>query len=257
MRRKGTALKGEQRRQRALQWLQRGEKLSVVAQLLGVSKRSVFRWQAAYRRDGKQGLTRKSPPGRNSKLSLLPHGERRLVSWLKSGQFARPLFYRGEPTARNIAEFIWRYFGVQYHPNHIGRLLGRLGGVYKPQVGWEYQPERKREYKNSPGRPSKLSEPQKRRLVEGLEERLKWLEEAWKSRERKLRLANAYPTTIEKLWVAERREVWCTPRIIQRLIEQMFSIECEVVTVRRLLRQRGWRWRKGFGWVPGGKLPWE
>ena len=130
MRPLGTAKQLEKRRRHAVQLLESGRSLSVVARQVGAAVSSVFRWWQAYQREGPQALESKPTPGRPPRLSQ-PQ-KRRLVTLL--GQGALRAGYRTELwTADRVTELIVQEFGVRYHPAHVSRLLRALGWtVQKP-----------------------------------------------------------------------------------------------------------------------------
>ena len=124
MRPPGSSKSLEQRRRRAVALLKRGLSMTEVAERVGTSVASVCRWKQAATAGGPAALAAKPVPGRPSKLTAAPC--RRLVKLLAKGATAY-----GHPderwTLRRIAKMIKREFGVEYHPNHIGRLLKRCG----------------------------------------------------------------------------------------------------------------------------------
>jgi transposase len=123
MRLKGSAEVLEDRRRRALKLLKGGRSLNAVARGLGCAASSVMRWRNAFRRGGPEGLKVRTAPGRPPKLT--PGQQRRLLRVLLKGAMANG--YRTELwTTARIAEVIERAFGVQYHRDHVGRLLHQL-----------------------------------------------------------------------------------------------------------------------------------
>jgi DNA invertase Pin-like site-specific DNA recombinase len=68
MRPKGSASELERRRQRAIALLDKGHGPVDVARMLGVDRRSVRRWKAAYRKRGEKGIEARPTPGRPPKL---------------------------------------------------------------------------------------------------------------------------------------------------------------------------------------------
>ena len=58
----------ERRRHRAIDLLKQGHQPVEVAHILGVDRRSVRRWHAAYRAQGLRGLSKKPATGRPAKL---------------------------------------------------------------------------------------------------------------------------------------------------------------------------------------------
>src|SRR5499425_2261825 len=66
---RGSPAELERRRLRAIDLLQRDIPVHVVANRLGVDRRSVRRWKRAHRRQGPVGLRARPASGRPSKLS--------------------------------------------------------------------------------------------------------------------------------------------------------------------------------------------
>lgn len=124
MRPQGSPSELEQRRLRAIELLRRGVQPHQVASRLGVDRRSVRRWNRAYRAAGRRGLRAKPAAGRPPKLSAEQRGA--LVKMVLQGPmgfgFSTELW-----TCRRIAQLIRRQFGVDYHPDHLGRLLHSCG----------------------------------------------------------------------------------------------------------------------------------
>ena len=114
----------ERRRLRALSLLKGGMKPVEVARKLKVDRRSVRRWRAAFEQTGRAGLAAKPAPGRPSKLD--PSGKKKLERLLLKGPracgFSTDLW-----TCRRVVELIRREFDVEYHVDHIGRLLRSMG----------------------------------------------------------------------------------------------------------------------------------
>lgn len=118
----------EQRRRRGLALLEEGYTPVEVARQIGVDRRSVRRWKAAYRKRGDAGIKARPTPGRPSALD--DRDKKRLVKVLLAGAkaagFATDLW-----TCPRVAQVIWDRFGVDYHVDHVGRLLHGLG--FSPQ----------------------------------------------------------------------------------------------------------------------------
>ncbi|MFH1312597.1 MAG: IS630 family transposase [Candidatus Eisenbacteria bacterium] len=133
MRPYGDARTLERRRLKAVNLLSKGLGPGEIAKQLGVDRRSVHRWLAAYRDHGMDGLAPVPVPGRPHKLS----GEKRkkLAGMLLEGATAF-----GYPTdlwtGPRVVDLVRRRFRVSYHANHISRLLRSLG--FSPQ-----RPERR------------------------------------------------------------------------------------------------------------------
>lgn len=128
MRPTGSPEELERRRLRALALLANGLLLSEVARRIGVDRRSVRRWKAAAREHGEQGVRARAASGRPSKLSL--QQKRRLEALLIKGPLAAGL-HTDLWTCPRVAEVIKQRFGINYHVDHVGRLLHDLG--WSPQ----------------------------------------------------------------------------------------------------------------------------
>lgn len=121
------------RRNRGVALLNDGMSPEAVARQLGVSVRSVLRWQQAYREKGAAGLAPKPVAGRPRKLAR-EHLER-LWEILLAGAVAYG-FPNDLWTLKRIAQVIRREFGVRYHPSHVWKILR--------QAKWSCQvPERR------------------------------------------------------------------------------------------------------------------
>lgn len=128
MRPQGSPAELEQRRLRAIALLRRDIPVHVVAERLGVDRRSVRRWKRAHRRLGRAGLRARPASGRPPKLSAAQR--RRLARLVVAGPEAAG--YRTSLwTCRRIVDLIQHHFAVVYHPDHVGRLLRACG--FSPQ----------------------------------------------------------------------------------------------------------------------------
>jgi transposase len=128
MRPPGSPAELEQRRLRAIELLQRDLPVHVVAERLGVDRRSVRRWKRAHRRQGRAGLRARPASGRPPKLTAAQR--RRLARMVIAGPEAAG--YRTSLwTCRRIVDLIRQQFQVVYHPDHVGRLLRACG--FSPQ----------------------------------------------------------------------------------------------------------------------------
>ena len=102
--------------------LERGLTQQEVAQRVGASPSSVWRWKQAFDGGGPEALAAKPVPGRPRKLQKA-EGQRLLALLLKG---AMAYGYPNELwTLKRIARVIRREFGVRYHPNHVWRVLRR------------------------------------------------------------------------------------------------------------------------------------
>jgi len=123
----------ERRRQKAVALWREGIGPGDIADRLGVDRRSVHRWLAAYEEEGEGGLAAVPAPGRPPKLSEEEQAE--LVEMLLEGA-TRHGFPTDLWTGPRVVELIRRRFRVRYHRNHVTRLLRSLG--FSPQ-----KPERR------------------------------------------------------------------------------------------------------------------
>lgn len=128
MRPTGSPEELERRRLRALALLDDGLLPSEVARRVGADRRSVRRWKAAARKLGQAGVHARAAPGRPSKLTVAL--KRRLEALLLKGPLATG-FDTDLWTCPRVAELIKQRFGVDYHVDHVGRLLHDLG--WSPQ----------------------------------------------------------------------------------------------------------------------------
>lgn len=118
----------EARRMRAIALLRGGRMPVEVAKEVGVDRRSVRRWNAAYRRNGDTGIQAKPASGRPARLT--PGQKSRLERWLLKGAqavgFSTDLW-----TCPRVAQVIRERMGVSYHVDHVCRILHGLG--WSPQ----------------------------------------------------------------------------------------------------------------------------
>ena len=128
MRPSGSPGELERRRRRAIALLQEGNQPVEVARMVGVDRRSVRRWNAAYRTKGERALAGKTAPGRPPKLTAQDKArlERRLFRGAKAAGFPTDLW-----TCPRVAELLRSRFGVRYHVDYIGSLLHSLGWTPK------------------------------------------------------------------------------------------------------------------------------
>jgi transposase len=131
MRLPGSAELLEDRRRRALKLFDEGRSLNGVARAIGCAPSSVMRWRDKRRRGGEKGLKVGTSPGRPQKLSAASC--RLLLRVLLRGAMASGYSTQLWTTAR-IAEVIRKKCRVEYHRDHVGRLMHRLGWSHqKPQ----------------------------------------------------------------------------------------------------------------------------
>jgi len=113
----------ESRRLMAAQDLQSGLSQSQVARKFGVSRTTASRWHRALN-NGVEALRKRRAPGRPSRLSTDQlHG---VAEVYQAGARAAG-FENDRWTTIRFAEAIHARFGVRYDPDHVGRIMHRLG----------------------------------------------------------------------------------------------------------------------------------
>ena len=134
MRTHGSAKELEQRRLRAVRMVVKdGLSVTEVSRRVKADRRTVTRWMEVYRRDGETGLHAKPHPGRSSFLDVEQKADlrKRLINGALAEGFTTDLW-----TCSRVQQLIARQYGVQYHVDHMPRLLKSLG--FTPQ-----KPERR------------------------------------------------------------------------------------------------------------------
>jgi len=118
----------QNRRHQAIELLKKGNRPVDVARKLGVNRRTVRLWNAAYRKNGLQGLKAKPNTGRPPKLTPARKKqlERSLLQGPEAHGFSTPLW-----TCPRVRDVVKRQFGIEYHVDHIWHLLRSLG--WSPQ----------------------------------------------------------------------------------------------------------------------------
>ena len=117
-------IKLEQRRLAAAKLLQKGFSQAAVARRIGVHRQSVSRWAKALHTSGRPALKRAGRAGRKPRLTSTDF--QTLAKALKEGPlvlgYATQLW-----TCQRVAHLIKQTTGVQYHPDHVWRILRSLG----------------------------------------------------------------------------------------------------------------------------------
>ena len=127
----GSAAELEARRLRAVDLLRDGKSNTEVARLVGVSLSSVKRWKRAAAEGGSEALAAKPNRGRPPRLT--PEQKQELAQIVRAGPLAAG-FRNNLWTCRRVAQVIRQRFGVEYHRDHVGRVLHALGFTQqKPQ----------------------------------------------------------------------------------------------------------------------------
>lgn len=99
-----------------------------IAASLGVDDQTVRRWRRLFRSQGRDGLLSSKHPGRKARLDFQQRqklAELLLKTPIECG-FDRYLW-----TQQLIADLIQREFGVVYHHDHVGRMLGAMGFTHQ------------------------------------------------------------------------------------------------------------------------------
>ena len=99
-----------------------GENKANIARRLNIARGSVNKWVSNYLATGLDGLANKPISGRPPKLS--PVKLEQLSDYVKSSATSAT---GGRLTGEDIARYIASHFNVQYHPDHIYKLLKQLG----------------------------------------------------------------------------------------------------------------------------------
>ena len=128
----------QQRREYSIKLLLQGHAPVEIARSVGVDRRSVRRWHAAYRKKGSKGLAATHNTGRPPRLDATARSqlEQALLEGAHDAGFPNDLW-----TCPRVAHLIKSKFSISYHVDHIGRLLGSLG--WSPQ-----KPERRARERN-------------------------------------------------------------------------------------------------------------
>jgi transposase len=114
----------ESRRLLAAEDLQQGLSQSQVARKFGVSRTTASRWHRALNGRGVEALRKRRAPGRPSRLSA--EQLRGVAEVYQAGPRAAGMETDRWTTAR-FAQAIFQRFGVRYDPDHVGRIMHRLG----------------------------------------------------------------------------------------------------------------------------------
>jgi len=114
----------ESRRLLAAQDLQRGLSQSQVARKFGVTRTTASRWCRALNGGGVEGLRKRRAPGRPSRLNA---EQLRIVSEIYNSGPRNCGFDSDRWTTARFADAIQSRFGVRYDPDHVGRIMHRLG----------------------------------------------------------------------------------------------------------------------------------
>jgi transposase len=126
MRTEGSPAVLEYRRRLAVQRVEDGYSIGEVADCVGVDRRTVRRWVAAFRQHGAAGLAAHPVPGRPPKLT--PTQEKIVAPWLADNPtehgFATELW-----TAPRLVLGIEQEFGIRFHPDYLITWLRQRGST--------------------------------------------------------------------------------------------------------------------------------
>jgi transposase len=123
----GTAAELQRRRERAVQAVADGQPRKTVARVLGVHPKTIARWVRASRQPG--GLAAKPALGPTPGLS--DTDLQQLAALLAQGAKAHG-WHNELWTAARVARLIQRQFHIDYHPEHVRKIL-------KQRLGWTSQ----------------------------------------------------------------------------------------------------------------------
>jgi transposase len=154
MRPPGTAAELERRRRQAIERYSAGDSPTTIARILGVDRGSVHRW-ARLAAAAPDGLAAK--PQRGPKPLLADEQLRQLEDLLLQGAHQH-----GWPnqlwTAARVAVLIGRHFGIDYHPEHVRKVL-------KQRLGWTSQKPRRRARERNDKEVERWKDDEFRRIV--------------------------------------------------------------------------------------------
>lgn len=125
----GKADRLEGRRQKAIDLIEKdGLTAAEVARQLKIHDRTIRKWLSAYRKSGVDGLSVRVSTGRPNKLEEqeLKKLQKIILAGAVKAGFSNDLW-----TSKRVLEVIKENFGVQYHANHLPKLLRGLG--FTPQ----------------------------------------------------------------------------------------------------------------------------
>ena len=114
----------ESRRLMAAQDLQTGLTQSQVARKFGVSRTTASRWNRALSGKGVEALRKRRAPGRPSRLS---GNQMAGVAEIYNAGPRAAGFDTDRWTTVRFADAIFVCFGIRYDPDHVGRIMHRLG----------------------------------------------------------------------------------------------------------------------------------
>jgi transposase len=122
MRPLGTAEELQRRRIRAVELMNSGQSHTMIAEILGVDRGSLYRWRTMAR-SGPDGLIAIPHPGAPRQLDEAQLHELEFLL----GQGAKAHGWPNELwTSKRVANLIQKFFGVQYHEGHVRKIVSKL-----------------------------------------------------------------------------------------------------------------------------------
>jgi transposase len=113
-----------------LLWIHHGKSWKTIAQLLGVTVKTVENWLKRFLAQGLSWLHGQHDRGRGRKAKLTGEQKRQVRAWVEAGPQATG-FACGVWNTALVAELIWRRLGVRYNPRYLSSLLKKLGLSYQ------------------------------------------------------------------------------------------------------------------------------
>ena len=129
----------ERRRLEAAGDLLKGITQARVARKFGVSRTTASRWYRTLAGQGLERLPKRKAPGRPSRLSSTQRAEVREMFAAGPRAFG---FETDRWTTARLAQAIEGRFAIRYDPDHVGRLMHRLGLRPKPAPALSAEPVR-------------------------------------------------------------------------------------------------------------------
>ena len=130
----------EQLRKAAVKRVEAGESPELVAEGLGINRRTIYRWLSAYHYGGEEALKAKPIPGKPPKLD--GKQMRKLARIIRTKNPMQLKFEYALWTLAMVRVLIRQEFGVRLSEVSVGRLLKRLG--FSPQRplyrAWQQNP---------------------------------------------------------------------------------------------------------------------
>lgn len=127
----------ERRRLDAAQDLLNGVTQARVARKFGVSRTTASRWFRTLEGQGLERLRKRKAPGRPSRLSVNQMADVREIFASGPRSFG---FDTDRWTTARLAQAIEKRFGIHYDPDHVGRLMHRLGLRNRPRPAGPVDP---------------------------------------------------------------------------------------------------------------------